>query len=307
MIVVLAGGPSSERQVSLWTAKTITDSLKRQNIAYHLLDPDEPNWIDTLESLRPEAVVIALHGPFGEDGQVQHILEDLQIPFTGSDSAAAEISIDKHKTKQIISTMGIATPKWVIADINNIPDFPVPAVVKPNKEGSSFGVTLVWSVHEIEPAAKVAANYDKAVMIEQYIAGTEVTCGVIDIFGETQALPLVEIRPHTQFFDFEAKYKADQCDEICPAEIDVDLTKSIQEQSVAIFQKMDLRQYSRFDWIIKDDRPYFLEVNTLPGMTATSLINKELAAAKIDFDKFIRQLIETTPKISHNNMRRYTK
>ena len=135
--------------------------------------------------------------------------------------------------------------------------------------------------------------YKRQVLIEEYIEGRELTCGVIDVFGKVQVLPLVEIKPKNEFFNFESKYQGDMCEEICPAEIDENITKTIQSQSAEIFKLLNIRQYCRIDWIVKDDIPYFLEVNTLPGMTKTSLINKELKAANIEFDDFISKLMSS--------------
>ncbi len=244
-------------------------------------------------------VILALHGTFGEDGTIQRVLEEAKIPFTGSGSACAQITFDKIATKEHVQGLGVLTPGWQRAGTEVLKVTP-PVVVKPAREGSSYGISIVWQPHDLEPAIRVAQKYDEAVLVEEYIAGTEVTCGVIDLFGQVEALPLVEIRPETEFFDFQAKYDARYCHEICPAEIDTRLTQLIQEQSVAIFKALNCRQYARLDWIISGDKPYLLEVNTLPGMTKTSLITKELAAANIDFDTFIAKVLATAPKISHN-------
>jgi len=280
-VAVLAGGPSSEREVSLWTAKTITDALYRLKIPHQLIDPRSPNWLEHLTAIQPAVVVIALHGTFGEDGQIQTILEENRLAFTGSDSVCAAAAFNKQQAKTTAAELEIATPQWQIVTNPEPCRIPPPVVVKPNQEGSSYGITIAWKLHEIEPAVAVAKEYGREVLIEEYIAGTEVTCAVLDVFGHVQALPLVEIRPETEFFDFQAKYDARYCHEICPAEIDSRLTQTVQEQSVAIFQKLGCRQYARIDWIIRDGIPYFLEINTLPGMTKTSLINKELAAPRV--------------------------
>lgn len=292
-IVLLAGGNSSERQVSLWTAETITASLARQQIPHQLIDPRSPNWLNHLLKLSPDVVIIALHGTFGEDGIVQKILEDNNVVFTGSGSEVAKIAFNKLATKELIRSWGIVTPDWQKTVDTSAIQLKPPVVVKPAAEGSSYGVTIVWNSHEIEPAIITAREYCPEILVEKYIGGTEITCGVIDVFGKLQALPLVEIRPETEFFDFQAKYDSKFCHEICPAEISTELTKRIQEESVKIFSKLKCRQYARVDWILSNQTPYFLEINTLPGMTKTSLLNKELNAANISFDHFIRGLLDT--------------
>lgn len=302
LVAVLAGGPSSERQVSLWTAETITDSLARQGIPYQQIDPRSADWLKHLKSLKPSVALLALHGTFGEDGSVQKILEENGIPFTGSGAESAKITFDKVETKHRVEQLGIATPQWQAVTGDEPVTVPPPVVIKPAREGSSYGITIAWKSHDIAPAVIVAQKYDQTVLAEKYIAGTEVTCGVVDIFGRTEALPLVEIRPETEFFDFKAKYDARFCHEICPAQISSQLTTTVQEQSVTIFRALGCSQYARLDWIIASNVPYFLEVNTLPGMTKTSLITKELAAAKIDFDRFIRALIDSATEKGHNNI-----
>ena len=288
MIVILQGGKSSEREVSIWTADSIADSLDRLSIKYVRIDAADDDWLEKVKSSKAEKVIIALHGPFGEDGTVQTILEKNNIKYTGSDSIVSAIAIDKIKTKEIVAQSGIKTPQLYTEY-----DYKLPVVIKPNQEGSSFGVTIVKSEEDFGIALIEANKYDESVLIEEYIEGRELTCGVIDVFGKVQVLPLVEIKPKNEFFNFESKYQGDMCEEICPAEIDENITKTIQSQSAEIFKLLNIRQYCRIDWIVKDDIPYFLEVNTLPGMTKTSLINKELKAANIEFDDFISKLMSS--------------
>jgi len=292
MIVILAGGSSAEREVSFATAKSIGDSLKHQDIRFTQIDPQDIDWLQQTKEVKPTVVVIALHGPFGEDGTVQKILEDNNISYTGSNPDTASITINKIKTKSIVSE------KYNLKVAKDFNDDSIiyPAVVKPNKQGSSFGVSIVNNQLELAPAIELAKKYDEdgEILIEEQIQGIELTCGVIDIFGKTQALPLVEIVPNGQFFDFQAKYDTESgCQEICPAQIGSNSTKMIQESSIRLFKRFGIKQYCRIDWILRDDEPYFLEVNTLPGMTPTSLINKELVAAHIKYDDFIKKLLET--------------
>lgn len=290
MLVILAGGPSAEREVSFATAKTIQDSLQRQGVKFVVIDPAKPTWLEELVAAKPEKVVLALHGTFGEDGKVQHILQENNLPHTGSGATVSALAFDKLRTKDLVASLGVAVPKTLSA--NDSLNFPV--VVKPNKQGSSYGVSIVSKASELSVALELAQKYDEdsKFIIEELIPGTELTCGVIDVFGSLQALPLVEIVPKASFFDYQAKYSNESgCEEICPARIEAKLTEEIQEKSVSIYKKMGARSYGRLDWILRDGQPYFLEINTLPGMTPTSLINKELSAAGINFDDFIRNLL----------------
>ncbi len=292
MIVILAGGTSAEREVSLSTAQSIARSLERQNTQFTQIDTRDEGWLEHVKTLKPRAAIIALHGPYGEDGTVQKILEDNGILYTGSVPKVAALAIDKIRTKEVVRK------KFQIAMAKNFTeeDIVYPVVVKPNKQGSSYGVSIVRSNSELSPAIELAKKYDEDghFLIEEYIKGVELTCGVIDVFGEVTALPLVEIIPRGEFFDFKAKYDTESgCQEICPARIENNLAKEIQSKSVLLYKEFGIGQYCRIDWILRDGQIHFLEINTLPGMTPTSLINKELAAAGIKYDSFIKNLLET--------------
>lgn len=296
MVILLKGGISAEREVSLWTAATIAESLQRQNIPCNEIDAQDPNWLQRVEALQPAPVIIALHGPFGEDGTVQALLEERGIPFTGSSAAVAALTINKAATKERVAAAGVHVPQSQTATELVEWKGSYPVVVKPNHQGSSFGTTIVHKPQHLAHSIETALIYDQEILLEEYIAGTEVTCGVIDLFGHVQALPLVEIRPKQGFFDFAAKYTPGECQEICPAEVSENVTKAVQTSSEHIFRLLGIRHYARIDWIVKKGVPYFLEINTLPGMTKTSLITKELAAATIAFDQFITALLAATKK-----------
>lgn len=291
MIVILKGGNSAEREVSLLTAKSIADSLNRQTISYIEVDAKDSDWLEQVKSTQPTKVVIALHGTFGEDGTIQKILQDNNIAFTGSNAESAGLTFDKNRAKRLVADkLRILTPKNL--SMNNISNFPV--VIKPNEQGSSFGVSIVKSSDELHKAVNLAEKYSEGetILCEEYIHGRELTCGVIDLFGSVQALPVVEIIPTHDFFDYDSKYTTESgCNEVCPAKIDASISKDIQEKSVLIHKLLGSSQYSRIDWILKDEGAYFLESNSLPGMTPTSLLPKELIAQDIQYDDFIKQLI----------------
>lgn len=294
MIVILKGGISAEREVSLWTAKTVADALRRLERGFIEIDAAAPDWLDQVCAAQPNMVLIALHGPFGEDGQVQQALDDAGIRYTGSGPAASAFAMNKDLTKQRAAEAGIAIPEsqLVRRGESAVWTGAYPVMVKPNGDGSSFGITRVTAPADLDAALADAFRYGSEVLVEEYVAGTEVSCGVIETSSGLSALPLVEIRPRDAFFTFEAKYEPGRTEEICPAPLPVDVTALVQEQSLQLFSLLGLRHYARADWIIRTDTPYFLEFNTLPGMTKTSLLNKELAAAGIPFHRFIAGLLE---------------
>lgn len=290
MLAVLKGGNSDEKAVSLVTAENYAASISRQNIPFQEVDASDPDWIEQIKKLHPEIVLIALHGPFEKEGLVQKILEDLKIPHTGSSSTARTLTINKRLSKRKAKEINIAVP-----ELYSLETIAYPAIIKPNISGSSFGVSIVQNSSELNLAIESAKKYDKDgdYIIEEFIDGDELTCGVIDVYGSVTALPLVKIIPDDQIFSYRSKYSPDsKTEKICPAGIDAILTRRIQEESVKIFREYGLKQYARVDWILRDQIPFFLEVNTLPGMRAPgSLMAMELKAANVDYDDFVKHLV----------------
>ncbi|MEK7202088.1 MAG: D-alanine--D-alanine ligase [Patescibacteria group bacterium] len=289
MIAVLTGGNSSERTVALWSAETVVAALRSLKLDHQIIDCAEYNWQERISYIQPQLVILALHGKFGEDGQIQKILEKAGIPYTGSGPMACRLSWNKLEAKLAVQKLGFQTPKWSVdGSANQFPDPPV--VVKPSQEGSSFGVTIVRNHDQLLPAIRSAKKFGPEVLVEELIGGTELSCGVIDLRGSVEALPVIEIVPKNEFFDFKAKYDGISCDEIVPARISDDMTKQIQSFSEEIFRQFGCRHYARIDWMLRDKTPYFLELNVLPGLTKNSLINKELLKAGISFESFIELL-----------------
>ena len=293
-IAVLYGGPSSEKEVSGWTAENMVAALERLKIENIKIDLSDKDWLEKVKEYSPTKAMLAVHGSFGEDGQLQKILEYNNINYTGSDSISSALSWDKLKSQEKAEELGIMVPKTIVVERGkSIPKltFDFPVIVKPNGEGSSFGVTIVETPNDLQKAITNALKFDDIVLIQEYIKGTEVTSCVIDVFGKIEAMPLVEIRPKTEFFDFKAKYDAAYCDEIVPAKINEKMTKQIQDASEKIYKNFNCRDYARIDYMIKDDDYYFLEVNTLPGFTKTSLLPKAIKCSGIELDEFIKKLI----------------
>ncbi len=272
------GGESSEREVSLMTGQEVMKNLDLQK--YEVVAVDVPRELDKVKGV--DLVFLAFHGKGGEDGVVQGYLETQEIGYIGCGVTASAVGMDKVIFKKVMENSGFLMAK----ETNK-----VPCVVKPSNGGSSVGVSIVKSEVDLKKAIDEAKKYDTKVIIEEYIEGLEVSCGVIGNENPT-ALPVIEIRPKKKFFDYEAKYIKGMSEEICPAEISTDLTKDIQEKSVGVFKAIGGRGYARVDFIIRNGIPYLLEINTLPGLTVNSLIPQEAAAAGINYPQLLDKIIE---------------
>lgn len=320
-IGVLRGGPSNEYDVSLNSGASVLFALRNQlEHLYHardiLIDKKGAWHLDGVE-IAPETISSkidvafnALHGSYGEDGKVQDFLEAHGIPFTGSGSLGSAVGMNKILTKKICADHGIKSPYWkevssdsVRADVDAVAQqifttFILPAVIKPNSSGSSVGVSIVRNFAELVSALESAALHDDTILIEEFIPGIEATCGVVEGFRghELYALPPVEIRPMTAFFDYEAKYQG-KSEEIVPATFSDSIKKTLEDLSGKIHRALGLRHYSRSDFIIHPRRGiYMLEVNTLPGLTAESLVPKSLRAVGSDVHELVEHLIGLAQK-----------
>lgn len=311
-VAVLRGGPSSEYEVSLKSGETVLKNLPAKYEPIDVFISRDGVWhVGGIEKKPAEAlrhidvVWNALHGQYGEDGKVQRILEHLGVPFTGSKSMASAIAMNKHLAKNVLShlrdKMRFAHHKIFTRDEikqKNVQEIfrliPHPSVVKPNGAGSSMGVTIVKTFFDLKPALSMALHYSDTVIIEEYIEGREVTCGVVDHFRGHGIYPLfpIEIVPQSSFYDYRAKYESDDTDYICPARLDESTKQIIHEAAMAVHLGLGLRHYSRSDFIIHPQRGvYFLEVNTLPGMTSHSLIPKAIEAGGSNLPEFFDHVI----------------
>jgi D-alanine-D-alanine ligase len=237
---------------------------------------------------------ITIHGTFGEDGQLQRILERRGIAYTGDGVTASEIAFDKIQTKQKFQEHGITTPPWEIIHPGERPTFPVPIVVKPPRQGSTVGVVIVKNESEIESAISEAAKYGGELLIENFVPGRELTIGIL---GD-QALPILEIIPKGGFYDFNNKYPflnpqaGGGAEHVCPAKIGAEKTREIQELALRAFRAAGLQVYARVDAILSPDgQPYILEINTIPGMTEASLLPEAAAAAGIGYAELCARII----------------
>lgn len=300
-IALLAGGTSGERQVSLNGAAEVEKALDPQKFIVRRYDPacDLPRLAADAAAI--DFAFILLHGRHGEDGTVQGFLDLLGIPYQGSGVLGSAIAMDKGLAKQLYRLHGLPVADWVIIERGDEVDaqaligrFGLPLVVKPVHEGSSLGLSLARTADAVAAGIARALEHDREVMVEQYLKGRELTVGV---FGNRQltALPVIEIVPGPgyEFFDYQAKYQAGATREICPAEIDAAATSRAQELGLAAHRALRLRGYSRTDMILTaSGECCLLETNTIPGMTATSLMPQAAAVHGLPFAAFLETLVE---------------
>lgn len=293
-VAVVMGGSSSEREISIATGSGVVQALQKLGYAAQSLDYDAA-FVDGVRSLAPDVVFVALHGPGGEDGQVQAILEYLGLAYTGSAVEAAAVAMDKHLTKKLLAAEGLPTAAWDLFDLSGgtLPLLPgaldLPLVIKPRYEGSSSGVSVVKTHEQWTNAMIAAARSFPQIVAEEFLPGREFTCGVL---GE-EALPVVEIVPNKgEFYDYESKYAAGGSTHVVPADIDGDLAARMQMLALSTHRLIGLRDYSRTDFIVSaEGRPQILEVNTLPGLTPTSLFPDACKAIGISYEALVERLI----------------
>jgi len=285
-ITVLKGGPSAEREVSLRTGTACAEALREGGYEVAEVIVEDENFIVPDGT---DLAFISLHGTFGEDGQVQDILGARGIPFTGADAATSRITIDKEKTKAKLRQNGVPTPEGqLVRSVDEI-TLPLPVFIKPNSQGSSVGSRSATTQEQLALAVADALKFDSAVIVEQLINGRELTVGVL---GD-QVLPIVEIRPLDGFYDYANKYTKGRTEYFCPAPLPNDLTALIQKYALAAHDSVGNTIYSRVDFLLqKDGAPFCLEINTIPGMTATSLLPKAAAAVGITFPQLCRRIVE---------------
>ena len=299
-IALLSGGVSSEREVSLNSGNQVYDALDKEK--YNIIRYDPKTDLDRLVKEAPgiDAALIILHGPYGEDGTVQGLLELLNIPYQGSGVLGSSLGMNKLASKILYEKAKLPIPPYIALQKDD-PQKPaawekqlgLPLVIKPNEAGSSVGMTIVKSLDAIQEAVEKAFSHDSTILLEGYIEGIELTGGVIGN-RDLLALPLIEIIPDDEheFFDYEAKYTAGVTQEICPARIDDEMTQKAQAYAKTAHSALFCSGYSRTDMILKDGEIYVLETNTIPGMTATSLLPQAAQVAGFSFSQLLDRLIE---------------
>ncbi len=293
------GGPSTEREISLKSGKAVFEVLKNRGLDVVALDfntEHKETISGLLKGSGAEVVFIALHGRFGEDGTLQAILEELGILYTGSGVLASKLAMDKIAARKIFREKGINVPKSQVLNkfgsviegdiIKKIGSFPL--VVKPATHGSSIGISFADNLTTFKKAIDLAFQYDENILAEEYITGRELTVSVLD----DAALPVVEIISGNKFFDFEAKYKSAVTQYIVPAKLEPKTAQLVQKAGLASHRALNCQGFSRTDIILdKKNRPFVLEVNTIPGLTSSSLLPKAAHAAGIDFTKLCLRMI----------------
>ena len=327
-IAVLLGGTSAERDVSITTGMAIAKALQASGHTVEALDcaygdrkidfessaasvikatpPDieqekaklDRNIFKTVDYLiahKFDIAFIALHGGYGENGQLQAVLELSRIPYTGSNSLASAIGMDKHLSKLMFLSAGVPTAPWYHArrhqplERAEVEKLGLPLVVKPNAQGSTVGLSIINNWDDLDAALATAYRYSDSVLLEQFVPGRELT---VTVLGD-EVLPVVEIIPESGFYDYESKYQSGRTRYVTPAELPEDLTAEIQAATLRGFQAIGCSGYARIDFRLREDRQYFcLEVNTLPGMTPTSLVPKAAKARGIEFPELMERIIK---------------
>ncbi len=288
-ITVMLGGPSAEREVSLRSGAAVAKALRSLGHRVNELDPREPAW-DLPKGT--EAVFLVLHGTYGEDGTVQRRLESIGVPYTGCGPEASRLGFDKFLSKQRFLEAGVPTARFALLD-STAARWPLgwnpPVVLKPTRQGSSVGLQFVERVADWSRALAEALRYDSHVLMEEKITGRETTVGIL----AGRALPVVEVRPKSGAYDYQNKYTAGSTEYLCPAPFDEAVTARIQAAGCQAFEAIGGRDYGRVDVMVRPNgEPVVLEVNTLPGMTETSLLPKAAAAAGLDYARLCQAMVD---------------
>ena len=294
-VAVLLGGPSAEREISLLSGNAVLKALRERGVDAHPFDPAERS----LSELAREGytrVFIALHGRFGEDGTVQGALETLHIPYTGSGVMASALAMDKWRTKLVWLASGIPTPRYRVVDAGTdwmklVAELGLPLIVKPAREGSTIGITKVTAVDhdELRLAFDAAAVHDRLVLVEEFVAGVELTASIVN----GRALPLIRIEAPQGNYDYHNKYFSDDTKYFCPSGIPDAKEREIRARSLAAFDVVGCSGWGRLDLILRDDGTYsFLEVNTSPGMTGHSLVPMAARQAGTSFADLCVEILE---------------
>lgn len=301
-VVVLAGGSSTEREISFKTSEEMYKNLDKNKYDVDIIAiPNEPSdeWVVKLIQSKADIVISALHGGSGEDGTVQGLLECLNIPYVGTKVIGSAIGMDKNLSKQLMKLNHIPVADDIFInqeeEIKNYTDdinmLGFPLVVKPNKGGSSIGISIVNNFSELANAVNEVKKMKDDILIEKYICGREVTCGLLETKKGTEVLTVLDISANSTFYDYKAKYEAEDT-QIVFSTLPLFLQEMIQEIAKKVFKVLKCSGYGRVDMIVQEEQVMVLEINTLPGMTSHSLIPKALQGQGISYGEFLDKLIE---------------
>ena len=292
---VLMGGDSTEKEISLKSGEAVCEALecKGYNIKRLTIKTlyDVENLLSKVEI---DCIFIALHGGFGEDGAIQKILDDMEIPYTGSSPQTCYLAMNKIESKKILEENGLSVPAYKILKLNqnlmDLGDFSLPLVVKPSMQGSSIGLTIVYNKNILKEAIKEAFNFNSQIIIEQYIEGKEITVGIL----ENEALPVIEIVPKREFYDYKAKYTKGLTEYLIPAPINRELCSKIQNIGLKAHKSLNCDYFSRIDMRLSPEGEVFiLEINSIPGLTPGSLLPKAAEAAGVRFEDLCAKIVNS--------------
>ena len=326
-IVVLMGGKSAEREVSLSSGREVVRHLNKNKydilpvviskdgLRWELKDLGQlllcdpllkkencENFVSTKENIRIESlpqkakvVFIAMHGNYGEDGSIQGLLEMAGVPYTGAGVLASALGMNKIMFRKVMQAEKIPMARALVLSKKDNPqvilkEFKFPFVIKPFSQGSSVGITIIKEERQLKDGLKLAFEYGSKIIVEEYLSGVEVTCGVIGN-SNPLALPIAEIVSKNEFFDYEAKYTPGKSEEIVPARLTANLAKKVQNLAIKVYNAVDCQGFGRVDMIIRENKIFILEINTIPGLTPNSLLPKEAAAAGISFPQLLDKII----------------
>lgn len=302
VVAVVMGGPSAEREVSLNTGAAIANALREYGYTNVVeIDLDPRNFGKQLAESKAEVVFNAVHGLYGEDGRLQTLLEIREMPYTGSGMIASVSCMDKVITKRMLRDAGISTPACLIVNKKEsgikekiMQRFSLPVVIKPASQGSSIGVEIVKEEKQLDEALANAFKYSRDILVEEFIGGKELTVSMMQKDGEVVALPVIHIAPHSGMYDYHSKYTKGATEYICPADLDEETTKKVQEISKKAYEVLGCSGVARADVMLDEEgNGYVLEINTVPGMTATSLVPKAAAAAGISFPELCNIILQS--------------
>ena len=294
---VLLGGKSGERDISLMSGKGVLDALISKGVNAHAFDPGQQA-ITELAAQKFDRVFIALHGRYGEDGTMQGLLEQMNLPYTGSGVLASALAIDKQATKRLWSSFNLATPRFAMLNANSdwqkiVQDLGLPIIVKPAREGSSLGLSKVTKLEDLPVAYALAAKLDRDVMAEQCIIGEELTCPIVGDGESARALPVIRIVAPDSNYDYHNKYFSDDTKYLCPTGLDLALEEKVQELALSAYRALGCKGWGRADVMIDraTNQPYLLEMNTAPGMTGHSLVPMAAKAAGVEYADLVLWLL----------------
>lgn len=303
VVAVVLGGPSSEAEISRVTGAAIANALREKGYNAQEVELEPANLIPTLEKMGAKVVFNAVHGMYGEDGRLQSILEAAGMPYTGCGVLASAVAMDKAATKRFLQSANISTPRCLIINHRDAKDldaveakileqFSIPVVIKAATQGSSIGVHIVKDAKDIKEAVSDCFKYSADVLVEECIKGKELTVAMMEDGDEIRCLPVIWIAPHSGAYDFHSKYTKGATDYHCPAPLSEEVTAHVQKLALDTYKVLGLSGVARVDVMLdENNQGYVLEANTIPGMTATSLVPKAAAAVGISFPELCEKIL----------------